>query len=66
MDSQRQDQPNEDRAAPEESRGGPMNYSDADSGDLVPACSAVRICQQDAGCEVQRFIIAFTVMTNPN
>ena len=25
------------RAAPKESRGGPINYSDADSGDLVPA-----------------------------
>jgi hypothetical protein len=25
------------RAEPKESRGGPINYSDADSGDLVPA-----------------------------
>jgi hypothetical protein len=30
-----------DQAAPEESRGGPINYSDVDSADLVPSAVAV-------------------------
>jgi hypothetical protein len=30
------------RAAPEESRGGPINYSDADKGDLVPIAGETR------------------------
>jgi hypothetical protein len=32
----RQDQPNEDRADPDESRGAPINHLDADYGDPVP------------------------------
>ena len=33
------------RAAPEESRGDPINYSDADEGDVVPVLSAPLGCQ---------------------